>query len=139
MEISEAYLQAAEIIATCPKSRLPLVCEYLEKAGIKMRPEKVKAINYSWRYRTNALKANRSDTDTSSWMDSDDPTVLLMRKAYMSGISMTHLGNDVGLHRSTMYRYMKGLAQIPPETADAITNAITDFSPNLSDDDDWEI
>ena len=140
MEISEAYLQAAEILATCPRDRLPLICEYLEKAGIDIRPEKVKSLNSSWRYRSSVLKNHRTDADTSSWQETTDPVVLLMRKAYMSGISMTHLGKDVGMHRSTMYRYMKGLTPIPSVLAEQISAAICEFNPDLlPDDDDWEI
>ena len=146
MEFTEAYVKAAKIIATCPRERLPMVRELLLKVGIEITEEEVKLALLTDRDRTPTLARSRTEIDTSSWLPSEDPLVLSLRDAFQRGISLTKVGREVGVHRTTMYRYLKGLAPIKAANRRRLKDAINMFSPILeenapvdTEEDEWEI
>lgn len=100
------YLKAARIVANCPKGRLPAVLAILKSGGIEIDQDEVqRQLNYTGKKKS-TLQSRRSGQARERFLDTDDPCVLKLREAYDLGISFTHLGRIVGLHKTTLYKYL---------------------------------
>ena len=132
MDEKQLYINAAKIISSCPKERLPYVLKTLEDGGISFDSEEIKEMcrAVSWRDRTVSLTASRSVADTSNWSETTNPCILKLREAYKVGISLTKLSRMVGLNRSTLYKYL--YASIIPNRGISvrIMEAINELTPN---------
>ena len=103
------YVKAAHIVATCPKSRLPMVLEILRQGGIEIQPESEdEAYEFTEDARRNWLKEKRETEGGEKNGNPDDEVWVLLKRAYDEGISLIKLGNKVGLHKTTVYHYLRG-------------------------------
>ena len=103
------YVKAAHIVATCPRSRLPMVLEILRQGGIEIQPESEdEAYEFTEEARRNWLKEKRETEGGEKNGDPDDEVWVLLKRAYDEGISLIKLGNKVGLHKTTVYHYLRG-------------------------------
>ena len=103
------YVKAAHIVATCPKSRLPMVLEILRQGGIEIQPESEdEAYEFTEEARRNWLKEKRETEGGEKNGNPDDEVWVLLKRAYDEGISLIKLGNKVGLHKTTVYHYLRG-------------------------------
>ncbi len=103
------YVKAAHIVATCPKARLPMVLEILRQGGIEIQPEtEDEAYKFTEETRRNWLKEKRETEGGEKNGDPDDEVWVLLKRAYDEGISLIKLGNKVGLHKTTVYHYLRG-------------------------------
>lgn len=103
------YVKAAHIVANCPKARLPMVLEILRQGGIEIQPEtENEAYKFTEEDRRNWLKEKRETEGGEKNGDPDDEVWVLLKRAYDEGISLIKLGNKVGLHKTTVYHYLRG-------------------------------
>lgn len=103
------YVKAAHIVATCPKARLPMVLEILRQGGIEIQPEtEDETYKFTEETRRNWLKEKRETEGGEKNGDPDDEVWVLLKRAYDEGISLIKLGNKVGLHKTTVYHYLRG-------------------------------
>lgn len=101
------YLKAAQIIKGCPKNKLPIVIDLLRQGGIEISGEtyaEAKRIDDE-RYRARYILRQSSK---EKWVETDDPFVLEVRKAYEEGISFGDLYRITGLNKTTVYRALWG-------------------------------
>lgn len=133
---AEMYLKAAKLIASCPRDRLELVLQVLEKGGIeferldeileRMSAEEKKAI-YGKR---------KNDDKRDNWLKSDNAITLLLREAYDKNVSMTVISNLSGVHRVTLYKYLRGVLAPGAKTSTAIKEAIEKIFNDIENGED---
>ena len=133
MENNESYIKAAKIIASCPKSRLPIVLEILKKGGLDFTEEEIPNISASSSQlrSPSVLKLKRSNQNHPNWKPTSNPHIVKLREAYNEGISLTELGRRVHLHKTTLYQYLYGNSEPDRFVADEIVYAIFDMLPYL--------
>lgn len=103
------YVKAAHIVATCPKARLPIVLEILRQGGIEIQTETEEATTQTAEQsRKDWLKEKRETEGGEKNGDPNDRVWVLLKQAYDEGISLIKLGNKVGLHKTTIYHYLRG-------------------------------
>lgn len=123
MANTHEYLKAAQIIKGCPKSKLPIVIDLLRQGGIELSSEtyvEAKRIDDE-RYRARyALRQSSRD----KWVETDDPFVMEVRKAYEEGISFGDLYRITGLNKTTVYRALWGERKCSEYTQKIILDGI---------------
>lgn len=103
------YVKAAHIVATCPKSRLPMVLEILRQGGIEIQPEtKDEADEFTEETRRNWLKEKRESEEREEIGFPDDETWVLLKRAYDEGISFIDLSRKTGIHKTALYHFLHG-------------------------------
>lgn len=131
MKKDELFYKAAKLVATCPKDRLELVLEVLQKGevttdGFDEIIEKIKKDK-----RQSVYERRKGDEKRDLWKTSDNPVTILLRKAYNRNISMTSISRLSGVHRVTLYKYMRGLTTPGERVSSAITNAVNEIFSDL--------
>lgn len=124
MEDKSLYLEAAKIVAKCSKDRLPLVLNLISKSGVELAEEDVKKLR-GQSSKSDALKYKRKATEHVAWKESDDPSVIRMRKAYDNGVSFTSLERESGISRAMLYLYLRGERKIPQYKREKLDNALS--------------
>ena len=127
MEEKDKYLEAAQIVANCKPSKLPYVLTILKQGGIDVSDRAVKAARENLRDRETYRKELRESKGTDLWNDTGDPTCLLLRKIYNDGESIIRLGNVAGVHRSSMYAYIRGITIPSVPVANRILRAVSEL------------
>lgn len=127
MEDQNTYLEAAKLVAECKPSKLPYVLAILRQGGIDVSKSAVKAAMENLRDRETYRKELRESKGTDLWNDTDDPTCLLLRKIYNDGESIIKLGNVAGVHRSSMYAYIRGITIPSAPVANRILRAVSEL------------
>lgn len=114
---SPEYVEAARIIATCPKSRLPMVLEILRQSGIEIQPEPEAVV-----YRTPEdvrkgwLKEKRETEGRVGKGYPDSGTWILLKRAYDEGVSFIELSRRTGIHKTALYHFLHGEKNIQSRT-----------------------
>lgn len=106
MKTDEAYVRAAKIISSCPKSRLPAVIALLEKSGLEIGELEKQTLLVKQPDHRFVLKSKRTDTPKPRWLSTNNECILKLREAYNDGISMTELARTLELGRSSVFRYL---------------------------------
>ena len=102
------YLEAAKIVATCRENRVPLVVDILRQSGFEISDELVANVGHEEPKTNKMLKARRDkETQRDKWKPTDDEAVLLLRKAYDTGISFTRISEMTHDNRTVLYAYLK--------------------------------
>ena len=131
MNEKQTYLNAAKIIATCPKARLPYVLKILEQGGIAFDSDEIAKMcdDLSGSDRTSSLISSRADIDMTEWTQTTNCCILKMREAYKKGLSLTKLGRKVGLNRTTLFKYLRAYIVPKPATSRKIIEALSEMFP----------
>ena len=121
----------ARLLASCPKDRLKLVLKFLEDSGITTDEfsEFIKEMESESKVETYKKKSGNDKRDL--WVDSDDPITLLLREAYERSVSMTVVSSLSGVHRTTLYKYMRGMTRPGKRAGEAIKDAIEKIFADL--------
>lgn len=133
---AEVYLKAAKLIASCPRDRLELVLQVLEKGGIEFErlDEILERMSVGEKKVIYGRRPN--DNKRDNWLESDNAVTLLLREAYDKNVSMTVISNLSGVHRVTLYKYLRGLTQPNYKTSAAITEAIEKIFSDIENGED---
>lgn len=106
MTEDEKKLEAARIISECKPSKLPYVLAILRQGGFDIGDEVVEQAKKNVRVRENWLASTRADSKSKSWAETEDPDVLLLRKAFFGGASLSKIANVAGVNVATVYKFM---------------------------------
>ena len=128
---TDAVLKALKLYTTCPKSRLPEVVEMLKELGVNVPAPKVELNSKANHKRILALK--RADQPTPKWSESNNEYVLLLREAYFKGISLVALARTVGLHKTTLYKYLYGDVSVSEKVGEQIKQAIREWESSFDE------
>lgn len=120
---TDKYLEAARIVAECKPSKLPYVLAILREGGINIEDDvkvpPVKDIKGENR-RAMWLGKKRKQHVPQEWNDTDDEAIIVMREAFMSGISVTQFAEAAGIHRTNVYRFLEASRPITEYSRDRI-------------------
>lgn len=117
------YYRAAKLLVSCPRERLPVVVDLIQKSGINMdEVEKERMLAES--DRQERLLEIRKSADKSKWLPTDNSFVLFLREAFDEGISFKEVCNMTGLNKSTVYRCLWGERKGTAHTQALIREAI---------------
>lgn len=123
-EETKVYYKIARLLASCPKDRMKLVLKVLEGGGINVDgfTNLIDEMNREEKAKVYERRTREEKRDL--WLDSDDPATLLMRKAYDRGVSMTVISGMTGVHRTTLYKYLRGTVKPKELARKSVTDAI---------------
>ena len=139
MKVEELSVKAAKILANCPRERIPMIANLFKDSGVVIRDEDIKYFTQTQNEKKETLKENRANMDTSSWLPTKEGSVLRLREAFMDGISMTALSKKVGVHRTSLYKYMRGASFPTVDRQLRVMKALDEMGVPKLDDDEWEI
>lgn len=106
---SADYIKAARILSKCPVSRLPQVVELLRRGGIDVDDDFVsKCVSGNRMEVEKNLKRKRALISCSHLDDGGDEFLRKLYSAYSAGLSLTKIGEEVGITKTSMYRYLHG-------------------------------
>ena len=131
MTDTEMKLLAAEIIADCPRSRLKRVMSILLDAGLIDEDVEINERIIEQRRSPDTLKRSRKSISQEKWKNTNNPYVVTLRKAFSEGISLTSIGREAGIDRTTVYKYLWGDLNMSKEMGEAVAEAIFRLDPSL--------
>lgn len=127
MEEKDKYLEAARIVANCKPSKLPYVLAILKQGGIDVSDKAVKAARENLRDRETYRKELRESKGRDLWVESDNPTCLLLRRIYEAGESIIRLGSVSGVPRCSLYAYIRGITTPSVPVVNRINRAVAEL------------
>ena len=124
-ESNDKYLQAAELVANCKPSKLPYVLAILKQGGFDITPETIEKAKENIGNREKYRRDLREELGTSKWVDTDDATCLTLRKLYEDGKSIDKISSVSGVHRTMLYKYIRGEKKPSKPTVNRINDALS--------------
>lgn len=123
-------IEAASIIKDCPRYKLPIVIELLQKAGVEIDTSALEAEKCEAGATRMERRGNKriNEYDEEFW-EADNYFTQKMRDAFARGINFTHLSKECGLTRTTLYRYLHGQFLPSPEDEKRVLEAIDKLCP----------
>lgn len=107
MNNSADYIKAARILSKCPVSRLPQVVELLQRGGIEVDDDFVaKCVKGNREAAEKNLERKRTLLPCTRLEDDGDEFLRKLYSAYSAGLSLTKIGEEVGITKTSMYRYL---------------------------------
>ena len=128
--------EAVKMVSDCQRERLPYVLAILKREGYEFPDTAVELAQTTKRSRTEQA-AWRRKKERRLWYRSDDPTVALLREAYIRGVSFTDISNMSGVNRTVMYEYLKGTRAVPEQYREELSDTIRtilDKMPDVEED-----
>lgn len=128
MDISRReLLKAAEIVAVAKTERVELVLEMLKQAGFDLSDDLIQKALLRNRAVDRAellyTKNKRENRYKGRWAETDNPIILSLRHAYLSGFKVADIAKAAGLPRTAIYELMSGYRNFTPVTADSLVHA----------------
>lgn len=116
MELTQNdYLEAARLVAECKPSRLKYVLEILRQGGIEIPEEVIMQTKQeheaSERSGIMSRRQDREKRYDKRWVKTDDPIILTLREAYLSGYKISEIAEASNITRTALYEYMVGRRQ----------------------------
>ena len=106
MTENDKFLEAARMVAECKPSKLPYVLAILRQGGFEVGEDAIEKAKKNVNARETMLASARAESETKSWAETDDPDVLLLRKAFFDGASLSKIANVAGVNVATVYKFM---------------------------------
>lgn len=119
---NEEYLEMLNIVSRCRKDRLPYVLAMLKLRGIDL--DDAMAIADADELSDKVKSENRRHSNTEKWKNTENKTMLRMRKCYENGMNMYALSRATGMNRTSLYAYMWGTRGIKPHHEEKINAGI---------------
>lgn len=124
LTFDECY-KAAKLVANCPRDRVSAVLLILAKSGFDIEnieqiiedAQNAKEIDHIYRRR-------RNNDMRENWLDTEDETALMLRKAYDCNVSFSTISNLSGINRTQLYQYMRGIKNASVFTAKTIQETL---------------
>ena len=104
MEEKDKYLEAARLIAECKPSKLPYVIAILQQGGFDLDKTAIEKAKGNIREKQDWVLEYRNESDHANWEDTDDQTVLALRKAYYDGVNFSKIAIAAGVDRASVYK-----------------------------------
>ena len=108
------YVQAAKLLARTKLPQMPLIIDVLKQGGIEISEDAI--AQYKRDVMPNGTmeksKRNRYREPCEDWLETDDPTIIRLRKAYISGLSISELSNRVDFSRPQLYNFLHGYRKL---------------------------
>lgn len=126
------YLEAAKIVASCKKDRIPTVMAILKQGGLEFELDDslVELLNSD----ENVIKYRKKvKMPIQSWIPSSDPYVIQLRRAYIQGVSFSNICKKTGANRSALYAYITGKRAKSPKT-DSVNAKVSDYLHSIGID-----
>ena len=108
MEEKDKYLEAARLIAECKPSKLPYVIAILQQGGFDLDKKAIEKAKGNIRDRQDWVLEYRNESDHANWAETDDKTVLALRKAYYDGVNFSKIASAAGVDRASVYKALYG-------------------------------
>ena len=120
MNDNEKYLEAARLIAGCKPSKLQHVLAVLRQGGFDVGDEEIEFARRNAMGRKDWLISARSQNESRSWENTDDPDILLLREAFKNGASLSTVANVAGINTASVYRFLYAKKKPTPYMRDRI-------------------
>jgi len=124
-ENKDKYLEAARLVANCKPNKLPYVLALLKQGGFEISQETIDEAKQKVDGRNRYRQDLRDEHGTDGWKDTDDPACLTLRKLYENGESIIRLSRASGIHKTTLYSYIRGTAKPSKPTINRINEALS--------------
>ena len=122
-------LKAAEIVATCKPERLELMLEIFKQCGFNLSDELIQKAVRRNRDIEHAeslyIKLKRENRYQDKWSETDNPVIISLRNAYLSGFRIADIAKAACLTRTSLYDIMSGYRNISPSTVNSLILAFS--------------
>lgn len=115
--------EAVEIVRNCPRDRLPYVLAILRQSGFDFPDAAVELARTTRQSKTDRMAYKRKQ-ERRNWLETDDPSVKMLREAYDTGISFTDVSKLSGINRTVLYSYLKGELNIAEKNRRALNDTL---------------
>lgn len=133
---AELYVSAAKIIAMCPANRLDLVLDVLKMGGLESEKINEALANAKTRRKKTVYDAREHDDKRDLWIETDDEVANLLRDAYDKNVSMSAISKMTGIHKVSLYRYLRGENRPSKVKGDMITAAVNKIFKEIDGEDE---